>query len=292
MSIKVRKLSFALGAEITGVDLSKELGNGLMAEINNAWLEHSLLVFPGQDLSPKEQAAFGRQFGQLDSNLAARDYLHPDCPEVYMITNHKINGQLSDTRDAGRLWHSDHSFTTRPTLATMLYCLERPEVGGNTLFANMYMAYESLSATMKKTLEKLEAVHSFASFVGKNPHMHTRNTQHTAEHEKKNPPVAHPIVRVHPESGRKALFVSEGYTSHIAGMTMDESKGILDYLYTHSVKPEFTYRHAWGIKDLLMWDNRCVMHLAPADYTHDEPRHMHRVTVSGTPLGRVYSPSV
>ena len=287
MTIKVRKLSYALGAEVSGVDLTQPLQEPVKAAIRQAWLKHQVLVFPEQELGAKKLAAFGMMFGELDTHLAAVDYMHPDSPGVYLITNRKIRGQPSETRDTGRLWHSDHSFTTRPTMATLLHCIDIPEVGGNTLFANMYMAYDALSDTMKRTLESLEAVHSFGHYVSINPHLQKRNKEQTETHVKRTPPVVHPIVRAHPENGRKALYVSEGYTSHIAGMTREESRGLLEFLFRHSVRPEFTYRHAWTRKELLMWDNRCVLHLAPADYSHEDTRHMHRVTVLGTPLGHL-----
>lgn len=286
MSIKVRRLSYALGASVTGVDLTQPLDDATMAEVHKAWLEHLVLVFPGQDLTPEQQIAFGKRFGPLDDHKAVPFYRHPEYPEIYLITNHKIGGKSSETKDTGRLWHSDHSFTTRPTMATMLYCREIPPVGGNTMFANTYMAYDTLSDTLKGVLEKLEAVHSIAYYTA--GHLQDRNPEQIAQMRKASPPVAQPVVRVHPETGRKALYVSEMMTSHFVGMTPEESRGLLQFLFGHSVRPEFTYRHAWNVNDLLMWDNRCVLHMAPADYTHEHPRHMHRLTVLGTPCGRAY----
>ena len=283
-----RRLSHALGAAITGIDLTRPLSAADRAFVIRAWLDNQVVVFPGQHLSAPQLAEFGRTFGELDTHLAAKDYMHPDSPAVYLITNHKMNGQPSQTRDTGRLWHSDHSFTTKPDKATLLHCLEMPPVGGNTLFANMHMAYEGLSDTLKQVLESLEAVHSFGYYVQINPHVQKRNREQTQKHIDATPPVAHPIVRIHEETGRKALYVSEGYTSHIAGMTREESRGLLEYLFRHCTQPEYTYRHAWTPGDLLMWDNRSVLHLAPADYTHEHTRHMHRVTVLGSPCGRLW----
>lgn len=284
MALQVRRLAHALGAEITGVDLRKPLEPAAESEVRRAWLDHLVIVFPGQELTPAQQIAFGRMFGELDDHKSVPFYRHPEHPEIYLITNRQIGGKPSETRDTGRAWHSDHSFTTRPTMATMLYCREIPPVGGTTMFTNMTMAFETLSEGLRAVLERLEAVHSFAYYSARG--LKGRNPEQIAHMNRINPPVAQPVVRVHSETGRKALYVSEMMTSHFAGMTPEESAGLLEYLFRHSVKPEFTYRHNWKVNDLLMWDNRCTMHLAPADYTHDEPRHMHRITVLGSPSGR------
>ncbi len=289
MTIAVKRLSHALGAAVTGVDLREPLNDSTMAAIRKAWLEHLVLVFPGQKLTPAQQIAFGRRFGELDDHKAVPFYRHPEHPEIYLITNKPIGGKPSETRDTGRLWHSDHSFTTHPTMATMLYCLEIPPVGGTTMFNNQYLAFETLSPTLRGILEKLEAVHSLAHYSERNPYMKNRNAEQIAQMNKISPPVAQPMVRVHPETGRKALYISEGQTPCIVGMTPEESRGLLQYLFDHSVRPEFTYRHVWQVGDLLMWDNRCTMHLALADYSHDQTRHMHRLTVLGTPCGRLYN---
>lgn len=152
------------------------------------------------------------------------------------------------------------------------------------MFTNMNLAYETLSPALRALLDPLEAVHSFAHYSARA--LRHRDPRQIAHMTEINPPVAQPVVRVHPETGRKALYLSEMMTSHFVGMTPQESEGLLQYLFTHSVRPEFTYRHAWSVNDLLMWDNRCTQHLALGDYTHDQPRHMHRITVLGTPCGR------
>lgn len=287
MTMKVRRLSYGLGASITGVDLSERLSDQALHDIREIWLEHQVIVFPGQRLTEQEQIAFGRRFGELDDHKSIPFYRHPEHVEIFLITNHEIGGKPSETRDTGREWHSDHSFTTRPTMATMLYCREVPPVGGTTMFTNMYMSYETLSDTLKRVLDKLESVHSLTYYFERKPH--GRDPKQLAAMKALSPPVAQPVVRTHPETKRKALFVSEARTSHFVGMTMEESRGLLQFLFKHSVRPEFTYRHFWSVDDLLMWDNRCTMHMALADYTHDQPRHMHRITVLGTPCGRPYA---
>lgn len=290
MAIKIRPLSHAIGAELSGVDLSRPVDEATRAEIHKAWLQHLVIVFRGQDLTPQRQIAFGRMFGELDDHKAVPFYRHPEHPEIYLITNKKVGGKESQTKDTGRLWHSDHSFTTQPTTATMLYCREIPPVGGTTMFANMYLAYETLSPGLRALLDKLEAVHSLEHYTSHNPYFSVRDQAQIAKMHELSPPVAQPVVRTHPETGRKALYVSEGQTERFVGMSREESHGLLQFLFAHSVKPEFTYRHNWNVSDMLMWDNRCTMHLALADYSHEHSRHMHRLTVLGAPCGRMLEP--
>lgn len=286
MTIKIRPLSHAIGAELSGVDLSRPIDETTRAEIHKAWLQHLVIAFRGQDLTPQRQIAFGRMFGELDDHKAAPFYRHPEHPEIYLITNKKVDGKESQTKDTGRLWHSDHSCTTHPTMASMLYCREIPPVGGTTMFANMYLAYETLSPGLRTLLDKLEAVHSLEHYTSHNPYFNARDPAQIAKMHELSPPVAQPVVRMHPETGRKALYISEGQTERFVGMSREESQGLLQFLFAHSVKPEFTYRHDWKVNDMLMWDNRCMMHLALADYSHDQSRHMHRLTVLGEPCGR------
>jgi taurine dioxygenase len=286
MTLRIRKLSNALGAEVAGIDLRRPLSAGAFEEIRDAWLEHLLLVFPDQALDYPDYIRFGERFGELERYLhSSKDYTHPEHPEIYFITNRKVNGKPSETRDVGREWHTDQSYTARPLKATMLYCKEIPEGGGDTMFANMYLACERLSPKLRSVLEGLEAVHDFSLRLG---NLATYLDQEKiAARLKKSPPVAHPVVRVHPETGRKALYVSEAVTSHFDGMTRDESTGLLEHLFAHSTRPEHTYRHRWRVNDVAIWDNRCTLHLALRDFDPGSPRHMVRMAVLGTPLGRL-----
>jgi taurine dioxygenase len=283
MALGVRKLSYALGAEITGLDLRKPLDAATAAEVRRIWLDNLVIVIRDQDITPEQQVAFGRHFGPLDDHKSLPFYRLDGVPEIFLITNKMVNGKPSETKDTGRLWHSDHSFTTHPTMASALYCKEIPEIGGNTLFTNMYMAYDSLSDGLKKLLDGLEAVHDLSDYVP----FRSRNLEQRAEMQRINPAVAQPVVRVHGETGRKALYVSEALTFRFVGMTEEESAGLMQFLWRRSVQPEFTYRHEWRPGDLLMWDNRCAMHMAPADYAPGQPRLMHRITILGTPSGRL-----
>ena len=286
MALKIRKLSHALGAEVTGVDLRNPLDEATFGEIRRAWHEHLLLRFPAQDLDYAQYIQFGERFGELEKYLHSnKDYTHPEHPEIYFITNHEMHGKPSETRDVGREWHTDQSYTARPLKATMLYCKEIPEAGGDTMFTNLYLAYERLSPRLKSVLDGLEAVHDFSKRLG---NLSTYlDPEKIAARRKKSPPVAHPVVRVHPDTGRKALYVSEAVTTHFAGMTREESAGLLDFLFQHSVTAEFTYRHRWSVNDVVIWDNRCTLHLALKDFEHTSPRHMVRMAVLGTPLGRL-----
>lgn len=285
MTLRIRKRSNALGAEVTGIDL-RRMTDSDFDDIRAAWHEHLLLVFREQQLDYPEYIRFGARFGELERYLhSSKDYTHPEHPEIYFITNREINGKPSETRDVGREWHTDQSYTARPLKATMLYCREIPEIGGDTMFANMYSAYERLSPALRSVLDGLEAVHDFSKRLGNLAAY--LDPEKIAARRRKSPPVAHPVVRVHPETGRKALYVSEAVTTRFAGMSADESAGLLDYLFEHSTRPELTYRHRWQPDDVAIWDNRCTLHLALRDFDPASPRHMVRMAVLGSPLGRV-----
>src|SRR6185503_1615252 len=286
MALTIRKLSHALGAEVTGIDLRRPMDDRVFDQIRKAWHAHLLLRFPGQELDYQQYIAFGSRFGELEKYLHQnKDYTHPEHPEIYFITNHEVNGKPSETRDVGREWHTDQSYTARPLKATMLYCREIPEAGGDTMFTNMYLAYERLSPRLKSVLDGLEAVHDFSLRL--NNLATYLDPEKIAARRKKSPPVAHPVVRVHPDTGRKGLYVSEAVTSHFVGMTREESAGLLEFLFQHSVRPEFTYRHRWSVDDVVIWDNRCTLHLALKDFDSTSPRHMVRMAVLGTPSGHV-----
>ena len=282
--MQVQRVANGLGARIEGVDLARPVDGDTFDRIRHALLEHLVLIFPAQDITPEQHIAFSRRFGELDRHEALPHYRHPDHPEILMVTNHRINGRPSETRNTGRQWHIDLSYTLRPSLGALLHCKEIPEVGGDTLFTNMYLAYETLSAPLRAFLDGLDAVHDFTT-IKANAH---RDPAQLANLTKLNPPVAQRVVQVHPETGRRSLYVTEMLTSHFVGMSVDESRPILRFLFDHSVQPEFTYRHRWQVGDLVMWDNRCTMHLALSDFDASSPRHMFRTTLQGTPSGYLY----
>lgn len=281
--MKLRRLSRGLGAEVLDVDLSGPCPPSLVEELKDAWAEYQVLLFRGQELTPEQHVSFSRNFGDLDSHDALPRYRYPGHPEIFQVTNRDIDGKKSQTRNTGRQWHSDLSYTTQPALGALLYCREIPEVGGDTMFANMYMAFESLSMGLREALLPLWAVHNIRG----SRDLARRDKEQVAELYRINPPVAHPVVRKHPVTERLALYVSEMMTTHFVGWTREESRGLLRYLFDLSTVPEATYRHRWHVNDLLMWDNRCTLHLALGDYDHSMPRHMLRTTLLGEKMGYV-----
>jgi taurine dioxygenase len=287
MTLQVRPLAYGVGAEVLGLDLGHPLADDTIAELRDAWSRHCVLVLRGQDISPEEHIAFSARFGPLDDHANLFKYRHPECPEIFVITTRpNDDGSPSDTREVGNGWHSDASYTLTPNMGSLLLALEVPEYGGDTLFSSTYMAYETLSDTFKTMIDPLWAVHSLAHAFRESGKK--RNAEATAAMLKANPAVMHPLVREHPDSGRKTIYANPLNTSHIAGMSGEESRAILDFLYRHSVRPEFTYRHRWQKHDLVMWDNRCAMHSTLFDRVPGTIRHMHRTTIRGEPSGKLY----
>jgi len=284
MDFAVKPLSPSLAAEVSGLDLAKPLGDNVFGAVRQAWLDAGgLLVIRGQKLTPEQHIAFSRHFGPLFGapgqpplqDTVSR-YLHPEHPQIYRVSN-KVEGGLPMGRArAGTYWHSDVSFRERPAAASILHAVEIPSVGGDTLFADMAQAYAALSETMKAMLKPLRAVHDFAVAAAT---QYAKPIVVEKDFEGANRSV-HPVVRTHAETSRRSLYVNPGFTSHLEGFADDESRAILDYLYVHATRPEFVYRHRWQRGDVMIWDNRSLMHYAVADYG-DEPRYMERTTVIG-----------
>ena len=283
MDIDVRRLAYGLGAEIVGLDLREQLEENVIAAIRRAWLDHLVLAFPAQDLSLQQQISFSERFGELEVH-PEKHFQHPEHPAIFEVTNRLIGGKQSPSAEVGRQWHSDGAFTLRPPTGSLLHCRQLPSVGGDTWFTNMYAAFESLSEALKKVLRTLEVVNDLGRVKG----MSSRGPGIVDDHLHDNPPVVQPMVRVHPETGREALYLNESVTCCIDGMTEEESEGLLKLLFRHSVRPEFTFRHRWRKGDVVMWDNRCSMHLAPKDFDGSEVRQMFRTTLKGEPLGRLF----
>jgi taurine dioxygenase len=282
--VKIERVGFSCGARVTGIDVAKPSAED-MEIIQKAWLEHLVLVFPGQGLDPRKLVEFTSRFGELDDYATQPFNRHPEINEVMVLTNKHTNGKPSKTYNAGQNWHTDLSYTLRPAKATSVYCVEKPSVGGDTMFANMYMAYETLSPKMKAFLDDLEGVHDASLIEG----LDKRGPEVASEFRRLNPQVIHPAVRVHPESGRKALYVNERVRNFL-GLSEAESKPLVKFLCDHSVQPRFTYRHYWTVGDLVMWDNRCTVHLAVGDYDPAEIRHMIRTSGMGDYYGRYVDP--
>lgn len=268
-----------LGAEVTGLDLSRPLGNSEFQRLHRAHLDHHVLVFRDQRITPKQQVEFSRRFGPLQIHVL-RNFQLREQPEVLVISNIIEDGQPIGLGDAGHFWHSDLSYKEVPSLGSMLHAQELPEEGGDTLFANMHLAYETLPAALRRAVQGARAEHSY---LAQYEELRVRNpfrpplTQAQIDEVK---PVLHPVVRVHPETGRRALFVSEHFTTRIVGLPEDESRALLAELYAHSVKPEHVYRHQWRPRDMVFWDNRSLMHLAAGCPAHMR-RRLYRTTIEG-----------
>jgi len=281
MAVEFKPLSFALGAQVEGLDLRSPISESDWESVHQAFLKYGVLLIRGQSISREQHIAFSRRFGQLDAHESLPLDRDATFPELLMVTNdQKPDGSPSNSRYTGQMWHSDMSFTLAPALGSLLRAVEVPPVGGDTLFANMYAAYDALSARMKQMIEGLNGIH----------HSERKNAGLSAvwekENQRLNPPVAQPLVRVHPETGRKALYIGEKVKC-FEGMTPEESTPLIDYLVRHATRPHFVYRHCWQAQDLLVWDNRCTAHLALGDYDPRCRRHLERTTVLGTPSGHI-----
>ena len=284
--LQVRPLSYALGAEVSGLSIAAGIAEAEIAALLDLWNAHHVLLFRGLRLEPEQIVAFARQFGELDRHDATPFYRLDDVPQLLRITNRLVDGKPSETRNTGRNWHSDYSYTDHPAAGSVLYCAERPAVGGDTMFCNMVRAYEGLSDGFQNIIDDLQAVYDIGLTAG----IGERDPEKSAELRRRNPPIAHPAVRVHPRSGRRALYVSER-VSHFHGLTPDESRPLIDQLCALATRPENVYRHVWQVGDLIMWDNRTTMHVALADFDQSEPRYMLRATLLGEASGFVVAPA-
>ena len=268
--LEVCPIAGALGAEIEGVDIARRLDDEVVAEIRQAFLDHLVIFLRDQKLTPQEQLAFAQRFGRPVEYPQLQGL--PECPlitPVIKLAHERVN--------FGGVWHSDTAYLERPPMASMLYAVETPPYGGDTLFANQYLAYDTLSEGLQKTLAGLTGVNSSTKAdASKTREDRLRDTGA----ELKVLRGEHPVVRTHPETGRKALYVNVGHTTQLKGFTEEESAPLLEYLFRHQVKPELTCRFRWEPGSLAIWDNRCTQHNPVNDY-HGYRRVMHRVTLAG-----------
>jgi taurine dioxygenase len=275
----VRPIADSFGAEIIGLDLTLPLNEADFARVHRAHLDHHVVVFRDQQISPQQQIDFSRRFGVLQIHVL-KQFLLADHPEILIVSNIVENGQPLGLGDAGKYWHSDLSYKELPSLGSMLYAQELPSEGGDTLFADMHRAWDTLPAHLRAAVEGRKAVHSYTARYRDGHNAQNWRPTLSAEQLAQVVVVSHPIVRTHPENGRKALFVSEGFTTHIVGLPEDESQQILNELYAHSVRPENVYRHQWQDRDMVFWDNRSLIHLAGGTPDHLR-RRLHRTTIQG-----------
>ena len=267
-----------MGAEIGGIDLSKPFDDTVRDAILDALNAYQILIFPDQDLSKDAQIAFTRRFGEMEQHVA-RNYDGKKFGDVHLVSNLDPDGNpTAIPRSTGNLfWHTDKSYHDIPSLATILYAITVPPDGGGTQFANMQLAYEALPESMKEKIAGLRAVHSWEASRD-----NTFNRPATEEQKKERPPVVHPMVRTHPDTGKKILYLGI-HTSHIEGMPVGEGRALLYQLLDFATRPRFQYTHHWKQGQLVMWDNRCLLHRAAGDFEMDRyPRLLHRTVVRGT----------
>ena len=272
--ITVKPIGGEIGAEIKGVDLNNALDDQTYQEIKQAWLEHLVLVFRNQDITPDRQVEFGRRWGDL--------HVHPFIPSLEgypeIIKLHAESGEREELRLSNQ-WHVDLSYTYDPPLAAILRGVTIPERGGDTMWCNLYRAYETLSDEMKKIVEGLTAYHDVTKTYRREELQRDGGPERYGQTFKNAPPVEQPIVQVHPETGRKLLYLSELTTTHIKDLHPNESDALLNMLFEHINWKELQFRLYWEKNTIAMWDNRCTVHYAVRNYT--EEREMHRVTVLG-----------
>ena len=271
-TIAVKPLSPAVGGEVIGVDLHAELDDARFAWIREAWHRHCVLLFRDQHLESEDQLRFAGRFGELARNVNRHSAI-AGHPSIMLVTNIREDGKpIGALPDGEMYFHSDQCYVERPSMATTLYAIDIPRQGGNTLFANMYLAYETLPDDIKRQIDGRMAMNVYD--YEHNPMKRGSTFREGVPH------CAHPIVRTHPATGRKALYVNRLMTDHIVGMPRDESDRLLSFLFDHQEQRRFVYEHRWRKGDLLVWDNRCVLH-ARRDFDAKELRKLRRVTVKG-----------
>jgi len=271
-TLDIRPLSGAIGAEILGIDLAHDVSDETIAAIRAAWLEHLVIFFRDQQLEPAQFLALARRFGApVEYPFVKGLDGFPQITPVIKLEHEKVN--------FGGLWHSDTAYLDKPPMGTMLIARETPARGGDTLFANMYLAYETLSDGLRRVLDGLMAINSSAKAdVTKTREDRVRDN--AKADAKKEYVSEHPVVRTHPETGRKALYINGGHTVGFKDMTAEESAPLLSYLFQHATRPEFTCRFRWEVGSIALWDNRCTQHNPVNDY-HGHRRVMHRITLAG-----------
>ena len=272
--IKICQLTPFLGAEVLNVDLSTEIDDDTFAVIHEAFVTHSVLIFRNQKLSPQNMIDFSQRFGPLMIHVL-KDSLLEGLPEIYKLSNRKTNGKPDGRAYAGQYWHSDLTYESRPSLGSLLYGIEVPEVGGDTLFSSTAHAYDTLSPTMQKIISGFTAEHLFAHAFRQDINRAARG----GDPLKEKPAVNHPVVRPHSVTGRKSIFVNEGFTVRINELNSSESKIFLKFLFEHMTRPEVILRHHWQAGDAVLWDNRSLIHRGVNDYDDTAIRHMHRTTI-------------
>jgi taurine dioxygenase len=268
-----------LGAEVIGADLSRRDDDEQADLLHRGLLENGILVIRDQHISPDDHIAFSARFGELSIHVL-EDFQLPGYPPITCISNKRENGKAIGIADAGRHWHSDQAYERVPAMGSLLHAQEIPPEGGDTLFSNMYSVLEAMPASLRARIEGRNAIFNYSREYKRFQGGNSDRKDLTPEQVARTSGAVHPIIRTHPETGRKALYVSEGHTAVVEGMDAEDSEALLQELFEFSTRPEFIYRHVWKPHDLIFWDNRCTMHNA-VPYNPDYTRHMYRTTVIG-----------
>lgn len=284
MALRIEPFDGAIGAAVIDVDLAQPLEAEERERLIEAWNRYSVLVFRDQQIAPDEFLRYSRYFGDLEVHVLEQ-YLHPVHPEILVVSNILEYGRNIGIPDAGRYWHTDLSYLDVPSRGSILYAMEIPEADGetlgNTLWASTAAAYEALPEATRAWVDGLQAEYSLSKRFQKLADDGTKHIELSDEQREKTPSVTHPVVRTHPATGRRGILVNEGHTTHIVGMPEDESQALLQELWDHTTKPDFTYCHEWRVGDVVMWDNTLTQHLAICDYALPQRRLLHRTTITG-----------
>lgn len=300
MMIDIVKNGLPLGHEVRGVDLSKNIPDDVFDEIEQAYDQYGVIVFRNQKLSPEELIAFSERFGPL-YRMKLEQFNLKSAPDIFVVSNIIENGEPIGMGDAGRYWHTDQWVSPKPPRGSILYAMEVPhdEAGkplGDTCFASTANAYDTLRADLKERIEGLSAVYSRTKYgeyrakISEDKSQQERFAKALKEHSNRTgeneQEIVHPLVRVHPRTGRKCLYLSEGAISHVIGLDQEESDKLIADLMAHVIRPEAVYRHSWTVGDVVMWDNWSGVHKAIADFTLPQRRLMYRTTLSSSSLDR------
>jgi taurine dioxygenase len=283
--MQIRPLTPSFGAEILDVDLSRDLDDETFARIEKAFNAFSIVLFRGQHLTDEQHVRFSRRFGELEIHVL-KEFVKPEHPEIYVLSNIVENGRPIGIKDAGNYWHTDLSYTKAPSRGSIMYALKVPHHDdgrplGDTQFASTAAAYTTLSGDMKERLERSRAVHRFWDRYIRERRIAGSDVVISEERRAQTPDVVHPVVRTHPFTGRKCLYVNAGFTIALKDMDESESRALLEELFAHCTQPELVYRHQWQVGDVVMWDNCATIHRATVDYG-DRHRLMQRTTLTGT----------
>jgi len=277
--MQISPLSERFGAAVSDIDLARAFTDDEFAEIHKVFVDNKLVCFKNQSLSAAAQIEFSRRFGPLEVHLLTQ-YNHPEHPEIFRLSNRVVDGQPMGIADGGSYWHSDLAFQEQPAKATILNALEIPPEGGDTLFVDMEAAYEALSPEWKQRLNGLRAVHRYRR--KQNTDGQSTRVELNEAQKAQTPDVVHPLIRTNPDTGRKSIFAHKGMTAEIVGIPAEESNAILEYLFEHTIRPDFRYDFRWSPGDVVMWDNRSTMHSATTrDLPAGQHRTLYRTTVRG-----------